>query len=92
MGNKLFKNTKPDNYFRLMDGSEIKNVQQLAQSIQGMSEDVFYSHLNEEKNDFSSWIKDVFEDHELAEKVENCRDQNQTELTLLRHLLHRKRK
>jgi cobalamin-dependent methionine synthase I len=92
MGTKLFKNTKPEHYFKLIDGSELKNVLDLASALPRMSEDVFYSHANQGKNDFSNWVRDIYEDHELADGLSKSQTPQQTELTVLRHLLYQKKK
>ena len=92
MGTKLLKNTKPEHYFKLIDGSELKNVLDLANALPTMSDDVFYSHANGGKNDFSNWVRDIYEDHELADRLSKCNGPSETELTVLRHLLYQKKK
>ena len=49
---KIIENTKPEFCFKLIDGSEIKNLLELADNLHNMSDDVFYYHVNQEKNDF----------------------------------------
>ena len=36
-----------------------------------MSDETFAYHSNEEKHDFSNWLKDVVEDEKLAEDLED---------------------
>jgi len=58
---KLLRDAKEEFYFRLIDGSEIKSLRDLADSLANMSDDAFYYHVDENKNDFGNWVRDVFE-------------------------------
>lgn len=60
---------KPEQYFRLNDGSQVKNLYELSKVLEKMPKNVFNHHVTEEKNDFSNWIKDIAGDKELAEKL-----------------------
>jgi len=48
------------------DGRVVKNLAELAQAFREMSDDTFEYHLNSEKNDFGTWVKDVIGDETLA--------------------------
>jgi hypothetical protein len=61
-----------DNPFWLSDGNSLKSLQDLHQATDKMSDDVFTNYVNDDKNDFSNWIKDVHGDHELAHSVVNA--------------------
>jgi hypothetical protein len=54
-----------------VDGSSIKSLRELAEKLQEISDETFSYHCNSKKNDFFSWIKDVFADVELANKVKS---------------------
>jgi hypothetical protein len=84
---EIFANTSPDFYFKLIDGSEIKNIFELAASLKNMSDDVFYYHANEHRNDFSNWVRDVFNQEGLAREISTCRNKTETEATILRSLV-----
>lgn len=86
---KLFINAEPEFYFRVIDGSEIKSLPGLAEALGSMSDDSFYYHVSEHKNDFSSWIRDVFNENELAENVGKAKDKPETELHVLRFMMNR---
>lgn len=62
----------PQHFFRLSDGSILKTLHDLQEKLPGMDEAIFRWHVNEHKNDFASWIKDVFKQDILAEAIAHC--------------------
>ena len=44
----------------------LKNLDELANALPEMGDDTFHHHVNNEKNDFSSWIKEALGDQRLA--------------------------
>lgn len=81
------KDVKPDCYFLVVDGSTIKNLLELADALRTMSDDVFYYHVTNDRNDFSNWIRDVFEEKELAEELSKLHSKMEAQVAVLRHLL-----
>ena len=81
------ENTKPEFYFKLIDGSETKNLQELAEAFHYMSDDVFYYHVNDQKNDFSNWVRDVFKQEKLADIVLKSNSRLEAETNILRFLV-----
>jgi len=65
---------KPENYFFLKDGSAIKSLFELSKELDRMPEDVFRHHANDERNDFSNWVRDVIGDRWLADKMMHVKD------------------
>ncbi len=55
--------------FHFQDGTSVQNLEELKGKIESISYDEFYSHVNEEKNDFAAWIEGVLEQAELANKL-----------------------
>lgn len=68
--NKDFE-IKPEEYFRLSNGRVLKNLNELLNALKSMDEETFEFHVNENKNDFGNWVKDVFKDEELAKSIFN---------------------
>ncbi len=58
-----------DKVFWVSDGSVIRSLEDLAKSLEKMSNETFKQHCNKEKNDFSNWIKDVIGDVRLANEL-----------------------
>ena len=67
---RYWDNNVPDDFaFYVCDGTVIKNLKEMSRMLNKMSDDVFYYHANPEKNDFSSWIKDVIDCNDLAHNM-----------------------
>ncbi|MFC1648577.1 hypothetical protein ACFL1B_03900 [Nanoarchaeota archaeon] len=69
-------------YFYACDGSIIRSLEELFLELQHMPEHVFSHHVNEERNDFHSWINDVFGNYKLAQNLKDAR----TKDDVLRHV------
>ena len=52
--------------FWCRDGRTFRDLKELAEGLAAMSDDTFFHHVNQEKNDFSNWVRDVIDDNELA--------------------------
>ena len=66
MAHSLLKNVPSRNEFWLADGTSLKNLKELALALQDMDETTFRRHVNQHKNDFHSWVRDVHQDRKLA--------------------------
>jgi hypothetical protein len=62
----LLKNSPKQHVFWLCSGGALKNIKELASALETMDEGVFVHHVNSDRNDFANWIKDIFQDEELA--------------------------
>jgi len=58
-----------ENYFYASNSIIIKNVSELKTALEGMDENTFNHHVNEERNDFSEWINHAIGDKKLAKKL-----------------------
>lgn len=67
MKKNLLEDVRAENYFWLKDGGVIKNLKELSEVMNNMSDDTFNYHVNDQKNDFSNWIKDVHQEEGVAE-------------------------
>ncbi|MGC8929468.1 MAG: ATP-binding protein [Candidatus Woesearchaeota archaeon] len=65
----LKKETEPQFYFVLENGKQLKSIYDLIEELEIMSDDVFYHHVNDFKNDFENWVRFVFLNNELADKI-----------------------
>jgi hypothetical protein len=65
---------QPEQYFWLKDGRALKSISELSKALKKMPKDIFLHHVNQEKNDFSSWISGVFGNLGLAEKIKDLKD------------------
>jgi hypothetical protein len=57
----------PEEYvFWCCDGRTMRSMQELAEALNTMPDEVFACHANQEKNDFSTWVSQVIGDADLA--------------------------
>ena len=84
---KLLGEAPVERHFVVADGKKLKNIIELADALETMTEEIFAYHVNEHKNDFSNWIKDVFSEHSLAEDIKRAKNKLETQIVLLRRLV-----
>jgi hypothetical protein len=54
------------------DGRFLKNLEELGAALEQMTEETFSYHSNENKTDFSNWVRDVLGEEKLAKDLLNC--------------------
>ena len=65
-----FLNDVPEEYqFWAKDGNTIRNVEQLAEALKNMNDETFKHHSNQEKTDFTNWLRDIVGDEKLAKDL-----------------------
>ncbi|MFT4303846.1 MAG: DUF5752 family protein [Candidatus Woesearchaeota archaeon] len=80
----------PEKYhFYLNDGRRLKDLYELIDALDSMSDEVFKYHVNESKNDFSNWIKEVMDDQTLAEDLKEVESKVEAQLKLLKHIVRK---
>ncbi len=89
---KILSNVHPDFSFKLKDGGELRNLEEMMHALKKMERDIFLHHVTAERNDFARWVKDVLHDDELAAELGYCTDkENMEEIVRCRILeLHAK--
>ena len=60
------RDVAPEQCFWVNNGPILKNLDELANALQEISDDTYSHHVDSEKNDFSNWINDVIGDKKLA--------------------------
>src|SRR3989338_3962607 len=68
------KEADSTSYFFVSDGTVLKNKGHLKSFLSTCSHATFSNHVNNEKNDFFNWVRDVFLDKELAERIKKKND------------------
>ncbi|MBS3113917.1 hypothetical protein J4448_02350 [Candidatus Woesearchaeota archaeon] len=84
---KVLGEAPVEQHFVVADGRKLKNIIELADALETMSEEIFRHHVNEAKNDFSNWVKDIFYDHSLAEDIARAKNRLETQIAILRRLV-----
>ncbi len=60
----------PEEYvFWCCDGRTMRNMLELAEALNTMMDEVFAYHANQQKNDFSTWVRDIIRDDRLADDL-----------------------
>ncbi len=60
---------KPEHHFWLKNGKPIASMKELADEFEHMDSKTFSHHINEERNDFHNWVRDVFHEQKLADRL-----------------------
>jgi hypothetical protein len=55
----------------------IKSIRELKDALELMSDKTYAYHSNNEKNDFSNWVKDIIGDDKLARDLSKSSDKRQ---------------
>lgn len=68
----------PEQYvFYCCDGSIFRDMAELAAGLAAMTDEAFAYHSNDEKRDFSNWVREIIEDIELANDLAMTRSRLQ---------------
>jgi hypothetical protein len=86
---RLEKETHPTKYFILCNGKPLKNIKELADIMEDIEDHVFNHHVTEDRNDFATWVKDVFKEIELAKKIAGVKDKKHIQLVIYKHISHK---
>ncbi len=62
----ILSDVNPAHKFNLHMGTSIANLGELAEALEIMDDTNFKYHVTKEKNDFSSWVRDIIGDIELS--------------------------
>lgn len=76
MKKKELINADDANLFWVNGNGSLRNLKELAESLKTMSEETFAYHVNVEKNDFASWVKEVLLDSKLATDLKKAKTQS----------------
>lgn len=68
---RLLASVSEEYVFRCCDGRIVSGMEELGDALTSMTDEVFAYHSNEEKKDFSNWVRDVIGDVRLARDLAN---------------------
>ncbi len=72
-GRRLVSASHPELTFKMQGGGIIHNVPELKNAMATMSDATYSYHANEHKNDFSTWIQEVFKDRSVARALNKAK-------------------
>jgi hypothetical protein len=79
------KEVTPEQYFILKNGQPVKSLRELIDILDYIDDTTFEHHVNEYRNDFSNWIRDVIGDADLADKVQAAENRGSMLRALINH-------
>jgi hypothetical protein len=74
MMGKQLEDVPGEHNFRLNDGREIKNLYDLGMHLAAMDDSTFSHHVNDDRNDFKSWVFQIVKDDKLADRFSKAKD------------------
>lgn len=83
----ILKDAPEEHCFIFCNGQKVKNVKELADALEVLSDDIFNHHVTFDRNDFSNWINDIFRDEELALSLAGVKDKKDTRIVMYKHLI-----
>lgn len=64
----------PEKYFWMNNGTVLKNLYELQDGLESISEETYGHHVSKEKNDFAKWVGEVVGDGKLAKELVTARN------------------
>ena len=86
MGKEILENVAEHHKFWLANGKQLSSVKELHNELKKMNEDTFKHHVNDAKNDFYNWVKEVYKDRQLADDLLECNTKEAMMFCLSSHL------
>jgi len=62
--------------FITADGKGVTTLSEISSSLKDMNEDVYAHHVNSSKNDFATWVGDIFGDYELGKILKKSKSKS----------------
>ncbi len=66
---RLLLDAPEDKVFWVNGGQVLRNLKELGEALNTMSDEAYTYHANGQKNDFIQWVRDVIGDDKLAGKL-----------------------
>ncbi|MBI4268019.1 MAG: hypothetical protein HY662_04460 [Chloroflexi bacterium] len=89
---KLLADAPEEYAFRTNNGHILRNLKDLANELKTMSDETYAFHVNDEKNDFTNWVRDIIKDDTLAEDLRGIRDRARASRAVSRRVTSLSRK
>ena len=86
VGLKLLSDVKEGESFYTVNGLVLNNIRELAALLESIQKEHFDHHVNEDKNDFSEWIKYSVGDEKLAGRMKKAKTPQQMQKLISQRL------
>jgi len=84
----ILAGTSDDRQFFVNNGMMLRTLYELRDALMNMSDDTFTYHANEQKNDFSMWVKDIHQDYDLAINLLSAKNKNDAAMLLDKRIVY----
>jgi hypothetical protein len=74
--------------FKLNEGLVLFSLYDLVDALEMMTDEVYYHHVTNDRNDFETWIKDIFLDEHLAQRVHFAKNKTEMHEILKKRVLY----
>jgi len=71
---KILSDCRPDWAFWTCNGTVIRNLHELKNTIEGLNDWGFTYHVNKDKDDFAKWVGEVIGDERLSKTLAHIKD------------------
>jgi len=89
---KRLGDVSQEKQFWCHDGRYLKNLQELEANLEQITEEAFRHHVNETKNDFSNWVRDVIGDDKLSRDLQKSATRTQAAKSVAERIISLKKK
>lgn len=86
---QLFTDVRPEHVFHVANGSTLRNIADLHQALLTMDDASLRHHVNESKNDFAAWVKDVHRDEKLSTLLAKARTRSELAACIMQRIAGR---
>src|SRR3989338_10514517 len=86
MVHPLLSNVPEQRYFKVADGTVLKNLSDLGAALLHMDENVFSHHVTSDRNDFFNWVRDVHKDQRLALELMHAKTRQDAAISVNRRV------
>lgn len=73
---KYLAMVQDEHVFHLHDGRILRDMHELGEALKNMSDETFTYHANENKKDFSNWVKEIIGDEKLSRDLAKAPNRN----------------
>ena len=81
------KDAVPEHYFHVCNGTIIRGILDLEQCLLNMSDETFQYHVNENKNDFSKWVRETLHEEAFADELLKISSKSEAQLAVVRYII-----
>ena len=75
---RILSDVNPEHHFWVNNGPVLKNLEELYKALSKMKKETYVHHVNNDKNDFSNWVRDITGDEKLAENLLKTKSKKDT--------------